>query len=162
MLPRPLDNLGMGDSPGLPRQFLALVEQDQGGNAPDGKAAGQRLFRLGIEFAEPERRFEIACGRFERRGHLTTRAAPACPAIDQQRKIAAVRMGMEIGTGQGHGMAGEQGRTATPAFAACAQTVGWRSIKSRALGAGNNQILRHLICPRPDLTSSRFGGDDKP
>ena len=82
VLQQPLRELGVVHGAGLARNLFATTKNDQCWNAADLQAGTGLRRGIGVEFGEPNARFECGSGFFKDRRKLPTRPAPGRPAID--------------------------------------------------------------------------------
>lgn len=141
--PRPLRYLRGRHYTARPRDFLAVPEQDHGGNAADPVTVGDLLFGFGIELAETELGFERTRRSLELRCHHLAWPAPFRPEIDEQGQIG-IGVSVETGGGQCDWPALEQGGAAAAAAGVIRQSFLRNAIDGTTFRASNGGILFSL------------------
>ena len=79
-----------------PRDFLALSDENETGNALNTETGGQRRLRLRVQLAKTQLRFDLHGGGQKAWRHLPARPAPLRPEVDQQRNIARGGMSFKV------------------------------------------------------------------
>src|ERR1700726_3722249 len=99
MLAQPLAQRLNTDGARALRDEIPFMKQHQGWNASNVETAGQRRFRLCVNFQEAKFRLELAGDTLESRSHRLAGPAPLRPEIDHNRNIVALDVGVEAAGG---------------------------------------------------------------
>ena len=82
---------------GLSRYLVTILKDRQGWNTAYAELSRNVLFLLGVQFSEPNPRFELCGGLFVEGCHHHTGSTPRCPKVDHHRYVAALNLFFETG-----------------------------------------------------------------
>jgi len=135
MAARPAHDSGDVHRTCLSRDFSSAPEQRQGRNTADVVSHAEFLGLLGIELRQPELRFELSRGLYERWRHHPAGAAPRRPEIDEHRYVVAGNIFLEIRSAEFHGVRVKQRLLAFAAGRLRCQFVGRHAVYGIAMRA---------------------------
>jgi len=131
--------------PGLPGDFMAVLEQNEGRDAADSVTFAECRFCLGIHLGQSGAGLQQFRGLLELWRHHFARSAPGRPKIDEDRQVGPSDMSIEISSTQSQGMSVKQGMMTLPASGLLIEFGGGQPVDGVALWTDDVEHFRHIF-----------------